>query len=90
MALVKNSAVTSSSDTVVQMKPIFFGRAPWRLRKMSQCLVALAKQSSQELSDLYRKAANLDVKMVLECGHDNQVQKSYIIVWSVKTNIIIH
>lgn len=46
-------------------------------------LVALVKQSSQELNDLYRKAANLDVKMVLECGQDNQVQKSYIMVWSV-------
>lgn len=63
------------------MKPIFFGRAPFADEKKCHN-VALVKQSSQELSDLYRKVANLDVKMVLECGHNNtEVQKSYIMVW---------
>lgn len=38
-------------------------------------LVVLVEQSSRELCDLYRKAANSDVKTVLEGGHNNHVQR---------------
>lgn len=44
-------------------------------------LAALVEESSQELCDLYSKAANLDVKTVLEGGHNNQVQKSTQYSW---------
>lgn len=38
-------------------------------------LVAVAEHNSQELADLYRKTANLDVKTVLEGGHNSQGQR---------------
>ncbi len=52
-------------------------------------LVALVEQSSQELCDLYRKAANLDAKTVLEGGHNNQAHGSiqfYMVCWFRKTH----
>ena len=48
-------------------------------------LVALVEQSSQELCDLHRKTANLDLITVLEVGHNNQVhmsiQDGYMLHW---------
>ena len=75
MVLVENCNATSwSDDTVVEMEPVFFsGAPPWPGKNVTM-LVAPVEQSSQELCDLYRKAANLDVKTVLEGGHNNQVQ----------------
>ena len=53
---------------------------PWGWENVTM-LAALVEESSQELCDLYSKAVNLDVKTVLEGGHNNQVQKSTQYSW---------
>lgn len=75
MVLVVKSNVTLWSSSVVEMKPIFFSSSLVAEKNVTM-LVALVEQSSQELCDLYRKAANLDVKIVLVGGHNNHVQQS--------------
>lgn len=73
---------------MVERKPIFIRRAPSWPEKNVTMLVALVERSSQELCDLYRKAANLDLKSVLEGGHNNhsrvheRILDSYILYCS--------